>query len=68
MQNIRFLTLAETEIDDAVFWYQKQSADESLKFKAELNRAFQVGQTIHSLLRRSSRTFTGSYSQAIPIL
>jgi plasmid stabilization system protein ParE len=40
--NIRFLTLAETEIDDAVFWYQKQSVDESLNFLAELNRALQV--------------------------
>lgn len=64
MPNIRFLTLAETEVDDAVFWYQKHSEDESLNFLAELNRAFllisthpqvapQIRPGIHSLsLRR----------------
>ena len=40
--NIRFLTLAETEVDEAVFWYQEQSEDESLRFLNELDRAVQV--------------------------
>jgi plasmid stabilization system protein ParE len=42
MLHVRFLTLAETEVDDAVFWYQKRSADQSLKFLAELDRALNV--------------------------
>jgi len=42
MRTIRYLTLAETEIDEAVFWYQKNSQDQSLKFRAELQRALQV--------------------------
>ncbi len=42
MRTIRYLTLAETEIDDAVFWYQKSSQDQSLKFLAELQRALHV--------------------------
>jgi plasmid stabilization system protein ParE len=40
--NIRFLTMAETEIDEAVSWYQEQSEDESLKFLDELDRAVRV--------------------------
>lgn len=31
MMNIRFLTMAEAEVDEAVSWYQEQSEDESLK-------------------------------------
>jgi len=37
--NIRFLTMAETEVDEAVSWYQEQSEDEGLKFLDELDRA-----------------------------
>jgi plasmid stabilization system protein ParE len=40
--NIRFLTMAETEIDEAVSWYQEQSEDESLKFLDEFDRAVRV--------------------------
>jgi hypothetical protein len=28
---IRFLTIAEIEVDEAVSWYQKQSEDQNLK-------------------------------------
>ena len=40
--NIRFLTMAETEVDNAVSWYQKQTEDQSLNFLSELDRAVQV--------------------------
>jgi plasmid stabilization system protein ParE len=39
---IRFLTIAEIEIDEAVSWYQKQSEDQDLNFLDELARAFRV--------------------------
>lgn len=39
---IRFLTIAEIEIDEAVSWYQKQSDDQDLKFLDELARAIGV--------------------------
>ena len=42
MMNIRFLIMAETEVDEAVSWYQEQSEDESLKFLDELDRAIRV--------------------------
>ena len=42
MTNIRFLTLAETEIDEAVSWFQEQSQIESLKFLDELDRAVRL--------------------------
>jgi plasmid stabilization system protein ParE len=40
--NIRFLTMAETEVDNAVSWYQEQTEDQSLNFLHELDRAVQV--------------------------
>src|SRR5215470_9493362 len=40
--NIRFLTMAETEVDNAVSWYLKQTDDQSLNFLNELDRAIQV--------------------------
>ncbi len=40
--NIRFLTMAETEVDNAVSWYQEQTEDQSLNFLNELDRAVQV--------------------------
>lgn len=40
--NIRFLTMAETEVDNAVSWYQEQTEDQSLNFLSELDRAVQV--------------------------
>ena len=40
--NLRFLTIAETEVDEAVSWYQEQSQDESLRFLNELDGAIQV--------------------------
>jgi len=33
---IRFLTMAETEVDNAVSWYQEQTEDQSLNFLNEL--------------------------------
>jgi len=37
--NIRFLTLAQQEVDDAVFWYHNQAEDTSQEFLDELDRA-----------------------------
>ena len=42
MINIRFLTMAETEVDEAVSWYQEKSPDESLKFLDELDRVVRL--------------------------
>jgi plasmid stabilization system protein ParE len=42
MMKIRFLTIAEIEIDEAVSWYQKQSEDQDLNFLDELARAIRV--------------------------
>ena len=39
---IRFLTIAEIEVDEAVSWYQKQSEDQDLNFLDELVRAISV--------------------------
>ena len=40
--NIRFLTVAETEVDNAISWYQEQTEDQSLNFLNELDHAVQV--------------------------
>jgi plasmid stabilization system protein ParE len=42
MMDVRFLTLAETEIDNAVSWYQEQSEDQSLNFLDELDSAVRL--------------------------
>ena len=39
---IRFLTIAEIEVDEAVSWYQKQTEDQDLDFLDELIRAIRV--------------------------
>lgn len=39
---IRFLTIAEIEVDEAVSWYQKQSEDQDLNLLDELVRAIRV--------------------------
>ena len=39
---IRFLTIAEIEVDEAVSWYQKQSEDQDLNFLDELIRAIRL--------------------------
>jgi len=49
MMKIRFLTLAETELDEVVSWYKEQSEDESLKFLDELDRVVRVV-SVHPLL------------------
>src|SRR6476660_1784344 len=40
--NIRFLTMAETEVDNAVSWHREQTEDQSLNFLNELDHAVQV--------------------------
>ena len=37
--------MAETEVDNAVSWYQEQTEDQSLNFLIELDRAVQVVRT-----------------------
>lgn len=39
---IRFLTIAEIEVDEAVSWYQRQSEDQDLNFLDEFVRAIRV--------------------------
>jgi len=40
--NIRFLTLAQQEVDDAVFWYSNQAEGASLEFLDGLDRAVRL--------------------------
>jgi len=40
--NIRFLTLAQQEVDDAVFWYSNQTEGASREFLDELDRAVRL--------------------------
>lgn len=40
--NIRFLTLAQQEVDDAVFWYNNQTENVGLEFLDELDRAVRL--------------------------
>lgn len=42
MIKIRFLTIAEMEVDEAVSWYQEQSEDESLTFLDEIDHAIRI--------------------------
>jgi plasmid stabilization system protein ParE len=39
---IRFLTLAQQEIDDAVLWYSNQTENAELEFLDELDRAVRL--------------------------
>jgi plasmid stabilization system protein ParE len=40
--NIRFLALAQQEVDDAVLWYNNQAEDKSREFLDELDRAVRL--------------------------
>jgi len=40
--NIRFLALAQQEVDDAVFWYGSQAEDKAQEFLDELDRAVRL--------------------------
>jgi len=40
--NVRFLTLAETEVDDAAAWYEEQAEGLSRDFLDELDRAVRL--------------------------
>jgi hypothetical protein len=42
---IRFLTIAEIEVDEAVSWYQKQSEDQDLDFLKLPTEAFATPNT-----------------------
>ena len=40
--NIRFLALAQREVDDAVVWYNNQTEDKGREFLDELDRAVRL--------------------------
>ena len=40
--NIRFLTLAQREVDDAVLWYDNRTEDEGREFLDDLDRAVRL--------------------------
>ena len=40
--DIRFLTLAQQEVDDAVLWYNQQAEDAGREFLDELDRAVRL--------------------------
>lgn len=43
--NIRFLTLAQQEVDDAVVWYNNQTEDKGREFLDELDRAVRLAKS-----------------------
>lgn len=43
--NIRFLTLADQEVDDAVAWYDQQGPNVSRRFLDDLDRAVRLAKT-----------------------
>jgi plasmid stabilization system protein ParE len=43
--NIRFLTVADQEVDDAVAWYDQQGNDVSRGFLDDLDRAVRLAKT-----------------------
>ena len=43
--NVRFLTLARHEVDDAVFWYNNQAEDKGREFLDELDRAVRLAKS-----------------------
>lgn len=43
--NVRFLTLAQQEVDDAVEWYEEQAEGRSLDFLDELDRSVRLVRT-----------------------
>jgi plasmid stabilization system protein ParE len=66
--NIRFLTLAQQEVDDAVFWYNNQTENAGLEFLDELDRAVRLVRSYpHALteiepeIRRSVDPLTWRY-------
>lgn len=46
---VRFLTLADREVDDAVLWYEQQAAGLSRDFLDELDRAVRLVRAYPSL-------------------
>ena len=66
--NIRFLTIAETEVDEAVSWYQKKSQVESLKFLDELDRVVRLVAGYPLIELRLIRRFVVFCLAAFPIL
>jgi hypothetical protein len=51
--NIRFLTLAQQEVDDAVVWYNNQAEDTSQEFLDELDRAVRFNPLLSTRLHRN---------------
>jgi plasmid stabilization system protein ParE len=43
--NVRFLTLADQEVDDAVAWYEQQGSNVSRGFLDDLDRAVRLAKT-----------------------
>jgi len=50
--NIRFLTLADREVDDAVAWYEQQDENLGRDFLDELDRAVRLIKTYPLLARQ----------------
>jgi plasmid stabilization system protein ParE len=50
--NIRFLTFADQEVDDAVEWYEQKSNDASRRFLNELDHAVRLAKTYPLLAKQ----------------
>lgn len=56
---IRFLTLAQQEVDDAVSWYSNQAEDAPQEFLDELDRSVRLVKSYPLASQKSNRRFEG---------
>ena len=68
MMEIRFLSLANREVDDAVQWYEAREENLSREFLDELDRVVRSLDFIRTRACRLSRKSDGSSSRAFLIL
>jgi hypothetical protein len=64
--NIRFLTFAQQEIDEAYLWFEERSAGKGLDFLDELDRAVRLCLPTLALLRKSNRASGDASSLVFP--
>ena len=64
---IRFLTMAETEFDNVVSWYQEQTEDQSLNFLNELDRAVQIVKAYPLLAAEIESAYSKIFTSSLPI-
>ena len=68
MMQIRFLSVANREVDDAVQWYEAKEVDLSREFLDEWIESFGLLDSIHTRAGKLSRKSDGSSLHAFPNL